>query len=98
MIDVLHQQVAVQDAYEAADSIAKNTGGACRCRPTALPKNLSRIDNVQELLKPLSEYSEMKIKEEGAERVTLPGIPVGSFCSPTRIPIKDKDSNKVNAG
>ena len=95
MIDVFSQQVAVQDAYELADSIVKTTGMLADAMTDRTAENLSRIDNVQELLKAIHEYSEMKIKEEGAERVTLPEFLSEVSLLTDQDTDKDKDGNKV---
>ena len=95
MIDVFAQQVAVQDAYELADSIVKTTGILADAMTDRTAENLSRIDNVQELLKAIHEYSEMKIKEEGAERVTLPEFLSEVSLLTDQDTDKDKDGNKV---
>jgi len=95
MIDVFAQQVAVQDAYELADSIVKTTGMLADAMTDRTAENLSRIDNVQELLKAIHEYSEMKIKEEGAERVTLPEFLSEVSLLTDQDTDKDKDGNKV---
>ena len=95
MIDVFAQQVAVQDAYELADSIVKITGMLADAMTDRTAENLSRIDNVQELLKAIHEYSEMKIKEEGAERVTLPEFLSEVSLLTDQDTDKDKDGNKV---
>ena len=95
MIDVFSQQVPVQDAYELADSIVKTTGMLADAMTDRTAENLSRIDNVQELLKAIHEYSEMKIKEEGAERVTLPEFLSEVSLLTDQDTDKDKDGNKV---
>ena len=95
MIDVFAQQVAVQDAYELADSIVKTTGILADAMTDRTAENLSRIDNVQELLKAIHEYSEMKIKEEGAERVILPEFLSEVSLLTDQDTDKDKDGNKV---
>jgi DNA helicase-2/ATP-dependent DNA helicase PcrA len=95
MIDVFAQQVPVQDAYELADSIVKTTGMLADAMTDRTAENLSRIDNVQELLKAIHEYSEMKIKEEGAERVTLPEFLSEVSLLTDQDTDKDKDGNKV---
>ena len=95
MIDVFAQQLTTQDAYQLAESIVKSTGILADAMTDRTAENLSRIDNVQELLKAIHEFSEMKMKEEGAELVTLPEFLSEVSLLTDQDTDKDKDGNKV---
>jgi len=69
MIDVFAQQVPTQNAYDLANSIVKTTGVISDTYADHSPENLSKQDNVQELLKAVHEFCETKQKE--GETVTI---------------------------
>ena len=95
MIDTFAQQVSTQNAYDLADSIVKTTGILADAMTDRTAENLSRIDNVQELLKAIHEFSEMKINEEGAEHVSLPEFLSEVSLLTDQDTDKDQDENKV---
>jgi len=95
MIDTFAQQVTTQNAYDLADSIVKTTGILADAMTDRTAENLSRIDNVQELLKAIHEFSEMKINEEGAEHVSLPEFLSEVSLLTDQDTDKDQDENKV---
>ncbi len=72
MIEVFASQIHTLDAYELAENIVKTTGVIADAINDRSAENLSRVDNVQELLKAIHEFTEQKRKEENAELVTLP--------------------------
>ncbi|HLP03905.1 MAG TPA: UvrD-helicase domain-containing protein [Paludibacter sp.] len=71
MIDVFAGQVDTQDAYELANSIVKTTGVISDTYTDRSPENMSKQDNVQELLKAIHEFCEAK-KSDGETTVLLP--------------------------
>jgi len=95
MIDTFAQQVSTQNAYDLADSIVKTTGILADAMTDRTAENLSRIDNVQELLKAIHEFSEIKINEEGAEHVSLPEFLSEVSLLTDQDTDKDQDENKV---
>ena len=88
MIDVFTQQTSTLDAYELASSIVKTSGVLSDAMNDRSAESLSRIDNVQELLKAIHEFSDSKKHEEGAELVTLT-----DFLSEVSL-ITDQDTEK----
>lgn len=88
MIDVFAAQIDTLDAYELADSIVKTTGVIADAMNDRSAESLSRVDNVQELLKAIHEFSENKRKEEHAETVTLT-----DFLSEVSL-LTDQDTEK----
>lgn len=88
MIDMFSQQVSTLDAYELANNIVKATGIISDAMTDRSAESLSRFDNIQELLKAVHEFSEMKKKEEGAKMVSLP-----EFLSEVSL-LTDQDIDK----
>lgn len=73
MIDAFSQQIDTLDAYSLANSIVKTSGIIADAMSDRSPENLSRIDNVQELLKAVYEFTENKKNEEQeTSHATLP--------------------------
>ena len=60
MIDVFSRQADTLDAYEPASAIVKASGIISDAMNDHSAESLSRIDNVQELLKAIYEFSEEK--------------------------------------
>ena len=69
MIDVFAQQVPTQNAYDLANSIVKTTGVISDTYTDHSPENMSKQENVQELLKAVHEFCEAKQKE--GETITI---------------------------
>ncbi len=67
----LSNQLFVLDAYELANLIVKSTGVIADAMQDRSADNLSRIDNMQELLNAIHEFSDNK-RAEGEEMVYLP--------------------------
>ncbi|HHT22710.1 MAG TPA: UvrD-helicase domain-containing protein [Bacteroidales bacterium] len=88
MIDVFTQQINTLNAYELAESIVKATGIISNALNDRSVEALSQMENVQELLKAIHEFSDMKKEEEGAELVTLP-----DFLSEVSL-LTDQDTEK----
>ncbi len=88
MIDVFTQQVSTLDAYELASSIVKASGVLADAMNDRSAESLSRVDNVQELLKAIHEFSENRRREEGVELTTLP-----EFLSEVSL-LTDQDTDK----
>ena len=65
MIDVFAQQISTQNAYEMANSIVKTSGILSDAYTDRSPENMSKVDNVEELLKAIHEFAEAKQEEEG---------------------------------
>lgn len=92
MIEVFSQQVLTLDAYELANSIVKSSGIISDAMNDHSAESLSRVDNVQELLKAIHEFSESKKTDEGAEFVGLP-----EFLSEVSL-LTDQDTEKDDNG
>jgi len=60
MIDVFAEQVSTQNAYDLANSIVKTSGVISDTFTDHSPENMSRQENVQELLKAIHEFCESK--------------------------------------
>jgi DNA helicase-2/ATP-dependent DNA helicase PcrA len=69
MIDVFAEQVPIQNAYDLANSIVKTTGVISDTYIDHSPENLSKQENVQELLKAIHEFCETK--QEAGDTITL---------------------------
>lgn len=92
MIDVFSQQVMTLDAYELAHSIVKSSGIISDAMNDHSAESLSRVDNVQELLKAIHEFSESKKTDGVAEFVSLP-----EFLSEVSL-LTDQDTEKDDNG
>lgn len=92
LINTFIQLVDTMDAYELAESIVKNSGILADSYNDRSAENLSRIDNIQELLKAIHEFSDAKQKEEGAKLVTLP-----EFLSEVSL-LTDQDTDNEKDG
>lgn len=55
MIDVFAEQITTQSAYDLASSIVKTSGVISDTYLDRSPENMSKQDNVQELLKAIQE-------------------------------------------
>ncbi len=71
MIEGFNKQIAELNAYELAQYIIKTTGILSDTFLDRSPENLSKQDNVQELLKAIHEFCNNKEKE-GSEAIYLP--------------------------
>ena len=69
MIDVFAEQVPTLNAYDLANSIVKTTGVLSDTYTDMSPENLSKQDNIQELLKAIHEFCEAK--QQDGEALTL---------------------------
>lgn len=94
MINVFHQQIETQDAYTLANSIVKVSGIIADTFVDRSPENLSRQENVQELLKAIYEFKEEKLKENGAP-VFLPDFLSEVSLLTDQDTDKDTDTEKV---
>lgn len=63
MIRVFSEQVSTVDAYQLAQSVVKTTGIISDAYIDRSPENLSKQENVQELLKAIHEFSDSKMVE-----------------------------------
>lgn len=86
MIRVFMAQVTTQNAYDLANSIVKITGVISDTFVDRSPENLSKQENVQELLKAIHEYCETREKEN--ETAFLP-----DFLSEISL-LTDQDTDK----
>ena len=86
MIDVFAQQISTQNAYELANSIVKTSGILSDAYTDRSPENMSKVDNVEELLKAIHEFAETKEQEEAA--ALLP-----DFLSEVSL-LTDQDTDK----
>ena len=94
MIDVFAELVPTQNAYELASSIVKTTGVINDTYSDLTPENLSKQENVQELLKAIHEFCETK--REGGETVTLlPGYLAEISLLTDQDTDKEQDKDKV---
>lgn len=71
MIDVFSQQLDTQNAYDLVNSIIKITGIISDTYVNISPENQSRQENVQEFLKAVHEFCEIK-QSEGSSEIYLP--------------------------
>ena len=94
MIDVFAQQVPTQNDYELASSIVKTTGVINDTYSDLTPENLSKQENVQELLKAIHEFCETK-REEGETVTLLPGYLAEISLLTDQDTDKEQDKDKV---
>jgi len=94
MIDVFAQQVSTQNAYDLANSIVKTTGVISEAFHDRSPENMSKQENVQELLKAIHEYCEFK-QTEGEGIAQLPDYLAEISLLTDQDTQKDADSDKV---
>lgn len=90
LIQSFSNQITVLNAYELADNIVKASGIIADIYDRSV-ENLSRIDNIQELLKAIHEFVEAKEKE-GIEFVGLT-----DFLSEVSL-LTDQDTDKDERG
>lgn len=86
LIQNFTNQITTLDAYELASNVIKATGIIADQYDRSV-ENLSRIDNIQELLKAIHEFVEAKNKD-GVEFVSLP-----DFLSEVSL-LTDQDTDK----
>ena len=86
MIDVFAQQISTQNAYDLATSIVKTSGILSDAYTDRSPENMSKVDNVEELLKAIHEFADSKEDEEAT--ALLP-----DFLSDVSL-LTDQDTDK----
>ena len=94
MIDVFAEQVTIQNAYDLANSIVKTTGVISDTYTDHSPENLSRQENVQELLKAIHEFCEAKT-EAGETIALLPDYLAEISLLTDQDTDKEQDRDKV---
>ncbi len=94
MIDVFSQQINTQNAYDLANSIIKITGIVSDTYTDRSPENMSRKENVEELLKAIHEYCENR-QSEGINTPLLPDFLSEVSLLTDQDTDKDTDKNKV---
>ncbi|MDR0371099.1 MAG: UvrD-helicase domain-containing protein [Prevotellaceae bacterium] len=87
MIDLFHRQIDTQDAYTLAMAIVKASGVIGDAFLDRSPENLSRQENIQELLSAIHEYNDRQLAE-----IALPGSLPG-FLSEVSL-LTDQDTDK----
>ncbi len=87
LIDNFTKQIYTLQAHELAQLIVKASGILSDTIHDKSVENLSKIDNIQELLNAIYEFSKLKIEEENAEFVSLP-----EFLSEVSL-LTDQDTN-----
>ena len=94
MIDVFAEQVPIQNAYDLANSIVKTTGVISDTYTDHSPENMSKQENVQELLKAIHEFCETK--QEAGEAIThLPDYLAEISLLTDQDTDKEQDKDKV---
>ncbi len=71
LIQGFSDKVMEQEAYDLGTEIVKTTGMLSDALTKKSAEDLSRIDNIQELLKAIHEYTENKKQEDGVTKVLL---------------------------
>ena len=87
MIDIFAEQLTIQNAYDLANSIVKTTGVISDTYLDRSPENMSKQENVQELLKAIHEFCESK-QADGEPTALLP-----DFLSEVSL-LTDQDTDK----
>ena len=94
MIAVFAEQVTTQSAYDLANSIIKTTGVISDTFTDRSPENMSKQENVQELLKAIHEFCEQK-QIEGEELTILPDYLAEISLLTDQDTDKESDQNKI---
>lgn len=94
MIDVFAQQVTTQSAYDLASSIIKVSGVISDTYGDHSPESMSRQENVQELLKAIHEFCDIK-KSDGEPLALLPDFLSEVSLLTDQDTDKDTDKDKV---
>jgi len=94
MIDVFAEQVPIQNAYDLANSIVKTTGVISDTYTDHSPENLSKQENVQELLKAIHEFCQNKL-DAGEPTALLPEYLAEISLLTDQDTDKEQDRDKV---
>ncbi|MDP4239631.1 MAG: exodeoxyribonuclease V subunit gamma [Bacteroidota bacterium] len=94
MIDVFAEQVQTLNAYDLANSIVKTTGVLSDTYIDHSPENLSKQENVQEVLKAIHEFCEAK-QEAGEALASLPDYLAEISLLTDQDTDKEQNSDKV---
>ena len=94
MIDVFAEQIDTQNAYDLANSIVKTTGVISDTFTDRSPENMSKQENVQELLKAIHEFCELR-RIEGEEVTKLPDYLAEISLLTDQDTDKESDQNKI---
>lgn len=94
MINIFSEQVSTQNAYDLVNSIVKTTGVIGDTFTDRSVENLSRQENVQELLKAIHEFCEAK-QAEGIEVPSLTDYLAEISLLTDQDTDKNTDQNKV---
>ncbi len=94
MIDVFAQQIDTQNAYDLANSIVKTTGVISDTFTDRSPENMSKQENVQELLKAIHEFCELR-RIDGEEVTKLPDYLAEISLLTDQDTEKESDQNKI---
>ena len=89
------QQAEEQDAFDVANSIAKDTGILKSLHDQETPEAVSQYENIMELLNGIKEYSEMIQKEEDIEMLTLDKYLENVALLTNQDNEKEEDNDKV---
>ncbi len=93
MINVFSQQVSTQNAYELVNSIVKVSGVISDTFVDRSPENMSKQENVQELLKAIHEFCDTR--EKNNETALLPDFLSEVSLLTDQDTDKDVDTDKV---
>ena len=94
MIDVFAKQIDTQNAYDLANSIVKTTGVISDTFTDRSPENMSKQENVQELLKAIHEFCELR-RIDGEEVTKLPDYLAEISLLTDQDTDKESDQNKI---
>ncbi len=89
------QQAEEQDAYDVAESIAKDTGILKNLHEQETPEMVSQHENILELLNGIKDYSLLLQKEEDLETLTLDRYLENVALLTNQDNEKDEDNEKV---
>jgi DNA helicase-2/ATP-dependent DNA helicase PcrA len=94
MIEVFAEQIDTQNAYDLANSIVKTTGVISDTFTDRSPENMSKQENVQELLKAIHEFCELR-RIDGTEVTKLPDYLAEISLLTDQDTDKESDQNKI---
>lgn len=95
MIDVFSQKISTTNAYELATDIVRRTGIIADAMSDRSAENLSRVENIEEFLRAIHDFSETKKEEEGVEVVLISDFLAEVSLLTDQDDDKNEDDNKV---
>ncbi len=94
IIEPFHEKVTETNAYEIGTELVKRSGIVAELMATPSPENDSRRDNIEELLKAIHEFCEMRLEDDGTVATLADFLSEVSLLT-DQDDKEDKESQKV---